>query len=92
MLTTGLLLITIFGLTDEIHPVELSVNLKVTFPGLIANICPLLLIVATAGLLLVHTPPEVGVILDELPIHSDVDPMTAIVGLGLTVSGVVVIA
>jgi hypothetical protein len=81
-----------FGLTDDTQPVPLSVNLKFTFPALTAVISPLLFIVATEGLLLTHTPPDVGDTLDVSPIQSDVVPVTEIVGLGFTVSEVVVIA
>lgn len=46
----------------DVQPVAALVNVKVATPGAIEVIKPELLMVATAGLLLVQTPPEVGVI------------------------------
>jgi hypothetical protein len=71
---------------SDTQPVAVSVHVKVTDPGVRPVINPALLIVATAGLLLAHVPPELGVTV--------VDPSTQIllntglvtVGLAVTVT------
>lgn len=54
-------------------------------PLLTEFIAPPLLMVATLGLLLNHVPPEVGVMPELIPKHTEVDPVNAIIGFVLTV-------
>lgn len=55
----------------------------------IAVIKPALLMVATAGLLDVQVPPDVGDTVDVCPIQSALGPVKETVGLKLTVTGAV---
>lgn len=60
MVAAGKVPTEITGLSTETHPIRLSVKIKVVVPALNAVTIPLLLIVATAGFVEVHVPPEEG--------------------------------
>lgn len=71
---------------EDVHPVKLVVNIKVTDPSEIAVIMPLFAILAIAGLELVQVPPVVGVILAVSPIHSELVEGAVIFGALFTVT------
>jgi hypothetical protein len=50
---------------------------------------PVFVILATAGLVLDHVPPEDGVICVVVPIQIGLGPVKSMAGLGFTVMGVV---
>jgi hypothetical protein len=56
------------------HPVAVSVKVKVTVPVVILFTRPPFVTVATAGLLLDHVPPVVGVTVTELPKQTSLGP------------------
>jgi hypothetical protein len=58
----------------DVHPVEVSVKVKLTIPALIPLTTPVFDTVAMPGLLLIHVPPVVGVTVAELPIHTSFAP------------------
>jgi hypothetical protein len=64
------------GNVVALQPVNVFVNVKVTLPVDTVVITPALVIVATAGLLLTHVPPEVGVMVVVLPKHKLVGEVT----------------
>lgn len=70
---------------DE-HAVPASVNVNVAVPGLTAVTKPLLLTVATDGLLVLHTPPEVGDKVVVVPAHNIVLPVIDTTGLAWTIN------
>lgn len=67
------------------HPVVLLVNVKVTFPAEIPVTIPALLTVATAGLLLAQTPPDVGLNVVVDPAQIDELPVMLTDGIAYTV-------
>jgi hypothetical protein len=69
----------------EVHPVAVSVKLKLALPGAIPVTTPLFVIVATPLLLLTQVPPNVGERLVLLPTHIVSLPVTFTVGSELTV-------
>lgn len=73
------------------QPVTLSVYVKVAFPSEIPVMMPLLLIEATAGLLLCHVPPVAGVIAVVLPIQIEPGPFKDKTFLAITLIGTSVI-
>jgi hypothetical protein len=81
----GLVLTVTVGDGLDWHPVVVLVNVKLTVPADTPVATPLLVIVATAGLLLTHVPPVVGDKLVVLPTHIEVLPDTLAFGLALTV-------
>jgi hypothetical protein len=73
----------------EVHPVAVSVKLKLAIPGAIPVTIPLFVIVATPLLLLIQVPPKVGERLVLLPTHIVSLPEMFTVGRELTVTGLV---
>jgi hypothetical protein len=73
----------------DIHPVEELVNVNVALPLLTPVTTPLLVTVATALLLLLHVPPDVGDNVVVVPTHIVVGPVTLTVGFPFTVTAVV---
>lgn len=57
-----------------LHPVLVCVNVSVTVPADTPVTSPALVIVAIAGLLLVHVPPVLGVTFAVNPIQTEVAP------------------
>jgi len=84
--TAGLPLIVIGAVGLELQPIVL-VNVNVTVPALRPVTTPLLVTVATDGLLLVHVPPVLGDKVDVKPTHTMSSPVIETVGLPVTVSG-----
>lgn len=74
----GLLVTVLFGNTAkllvDVHPVEVSVKVKVTVPTLTPETTPKLVTVATPILLLIQVPPVFGVTFAVLPIHTSLAP------------------
>ena len=68
----------------DVHPVAVSVKVKVTVPALMPDTTPVFVTVATAVLLLIHVPPVVGVTVAELPTHTSfAPPKTGLDGMAL---------
>jgi hypothetical protein len=78
--------IVIAEVAFDAHPVVLFVKVNVELPALTAVTTPAFVTVATAGLLLVQVPPEVGDKVVVLFIHIAVGPVTLTTGLPLTVT------
>jgi hypothetical protein len=85
ILTVGLAYIKIDAVFTEVHPVDELVKKNVEVPGVTAVTIPLLFIVATAVLLLVHVPPVFGDNDVVPPIHKEEGPNIETVGFALTV-------
>lgn len=85
------LAVTVTLSVSEVHPVEVSVNTNRPIPAEIPVTKPALVTVAIVGFTAVHVPPVVGdsVVVD--PIHTAAVPVIVTVGLGLTVTGPVVL-
>lgn len=77
--TTGVVVV-------EVHPVELSVNVKVAEPLESPVTVPLLLTLATNGLLLTHVPPVFGSNNVVVPTQIAVFPLTVANGRDCTTS------
>lgn len=72
--TTGLAFTISVAVGRLEHPVVLLVNVKVTFPCPKPVTTPALVTLATAGLLLIHIPPEFGDNVVEEPTHIGLFP------------------
>jgi hypothetical protein len=82
--------ITVSGVeTLETHPVLVEVKVNVAVPAEMPVITPESVIWATELLLLVQIPPVVGDMEVLEPIQMEVGPVKPIIGLELTVTGVV---
>jgi hypothetical protein len=80
---------TVFTVTAEVvllHPVDVSVNVKVALPVAIPVTTPALVIVATEGLLLIHVPPVLGESVIVLPTQTEDGADTLGFGFTLTVA------
>ena len=88
ILTVGLPLTVIGDVGADKHPVDESLNLKVTLPCETAvTKAVVALIVATAVLLLVHVPPLFGLKVVVAPIHNVVSGPRLATGPGVIVIG-----
>ena len=85
IVTGGLAFIVIGFVGFDVHPVEEFVNKNVAEPPLTPVTRPVLLTVATAGLLLVHVPPLEGLNVVVAPAQMVEFPVIETVGLGFTV-------
>ena len=74
---------------SDIHALEVSVNVKVAVPEVSPVTKPLLVILATDGLLLVHVPPIEGKNCVVEPIQTALSPIRLIIGFEFTVTGAV---
>lgn len=79
----GLTVIGVVG--SELHAVVLDVNINVALPSVMAVTTPVLLIVATDGLLLDHVPPVIGFSWVVSPTHNTVGPEILTIGFAFTV-------
>jgi len=70
----------------DVQPLVVLTNVKVTDPGDTAVITPPLVILAIAGLLLDHVPPELGDAEVNSPIHSGAVDASETFGLPFTIS------
>jgi hypothetical protein len=74
-LIVGFAFTVTFDVGFDTHPLDELVNVKLAVPVEIPVTKPLLLTVATVGLLLVHVPPVVGERLVVFPIQTVLEPL-----------------
>lgn len=87
MLTTGMALTVTGEVAEETQPVLVLVKVNVAVPAETPVTTPVLVTVATAGLLLVQVPPLVGESVVVAPTHIDDIPVILTTGMALTVTG-----
>ena len=87
ILTTGIALTVTGAVAADTQPVLVLVKVKVAVPAETPVTTPVLVTVATAGLLLVQVPPLVGESVVVAPTHILVVPVILTNGMALTVTG-----
>ncbi len=74
------------------HPVEVLVNMNVAIPELIPVAMPPEVMLATAGFVDDHVPPEDGISVVVFPIHIGLGPVMLTTGLDKTVMALLSVA